>query len=263
MIAGCNISNVLVFTPWLILNLSSLIYVFPIRHFPLRKPLHKLMLCTLFGSSITVIIIYPFNDINTLIQFFSDVILGEWPIFVYMLLALTMGLTAVNFNAFLMTRFERRKAFHLVAFVLFVPPIMHAAYNKPRLLVLAMNSVTVALIGIELLRHNGAMSKGVSDWFKSFCEDRERIPDVMIVTHIYLLMGCALPVSITYILLSGSLFPSEWTLYSLSGVVFLGIGDSCVSKFPFPYFVLNFVFLFFIGCHLWKKVWQNKMEGTF
>lgn len=128
---------------------------------------------------------------------------------------------------------------------------MHSAQNKPRLLVFAMNSVTVALIGIEILRHNGAMSKGISDWFKSFCEDRERIPDVMLVTHIYLLMGCALPVTITYILLSGSVFPSEWVLYSLAGVVFLGIGDSCAAIFGRKF-----------GKTKWRELSNKTQEGS-
>ena len=128
-----------------------------------------------------------------------------------------------------MSRFETRKAFHIVAFVVFAPPIVMANNDKPRLLVFAFNCVSVLLISIEILRYANMLPKSVSDWFKSFCTDRERLPESMILSHIYLMMGCAFPVTSTYTLLSGGIFTTEWTLYSLSGVVFLGIGDTCAA----------------------------------
>lgn len=63
----------------------------------------------------------------------------------------------------------------------------------------AFNSVTVVMILVEVLRHGGALPLSTSDWFKSFCTDREKLPEVMILTHIYLLMGCAFPFTIAYI----------------------------------------------------------------
>ena len=101
--------------------------------------------------------------------------------------------------------------------------------DKPLLLVFAFNSVSVVMIGIEILRYANMLPQHVSDWFKSFCLDRERLPDAMILSHIYLLTGCAFPVTSTFTLVSGGIFPTEWTLYSLSGVVFLGVGDTCAA----------------------------------
>ena len=44
-------------------------------------------------------------------------------------------------------------------------------------------------------------------------------------------MGCAFPLTATYILLGGSVFPTEWTIWSCAGVVFLGVGDTCAAVF--------------------------------
>ena len=128
-----------------------------------------------------------------------------------------------------MERYQVRKAFHLLAFLLFVPPIITSKFERPRFIVFAFNCVSVALIYLEILRWSGGLAESTSKWFKSFCSDRERLPSTIIITHIYLLMGCAFPVCATYILVNGGIFAPEWTLWSLSGVTFLGIGDSCVS----------------------------------
>jgi len=53
--------------------------------------------------------------------------------------------------------------------------------------------------------------------------------ETMILTHIYLLMGCGFPLAASYILLSGGIFPSEWVIWSLSGVIVLGVGDSAAA----------------------------------
>jgi len=53
-------------------------------------------------------------------------------------------------------------------------------------------------------------------------------------------MGCAFPVSATFILVNGGIFAPEWTLWSLAGLVFLGIGDSCVSYLNYYFKLTNF-----------------------
>jgi len=86
-----------------------------------------------------------------------------------------------------------RKGFHLLAFVLFLPPIAYSKYDKPRLIVFAFNCVTVALILLEILRFGGHLPQSFSDWFKDKSSGRERQNDTLIATHIWLLMGCAFP----------------------------------------------------------------------
>jgi dolichol kinase len=113
---------------------------------------------------------------------------------------------------------------------LFVPPIIFAKYDKPRMTVFAFNSVSVLLILIEVVRYSeGIFSPGLSRWFKSFCNGRERMAETMILTHIYLLMGCGFPLAASYVILSGGVFPNDWVIWSLSGVIVLGVGDSSAA----------------------------------
>jgi dolichol kinase len=52
----------------------------------------------------------------------------------------------------------------------------------------------------------------------------------LVVTHIYLLIGCAMPVTLSFIIFNGGLLTPEFTVIAFSGVVFLGVGDvvACV-----------------------------------
>jgi len=69
----------------------------------------------------------------------------------------------------------------------------------------------------------------VDSYFKSFCDGRESGPNNLILTHIYLLIGCAFAPTISFVLLDGGFFSGDFLIFGLSGVVFLGIGDSLAS----------------------------------
>ena len=51
------------------------------------------------------------------------------------------------------------------------------------------------------------------------------------MTHIYLLMGCALPPTLSFIMFDGGLLTNEWTTIILSGVLFLGVGDVAAALY--------------------------------
>jgi len=122
-----------------------------------------------------------------------------------------------------------RKTFHVLAFVLFLPGIINAHFNRPRLMVFAFNCVSVALILIEALRFSQLLPHNFSMWFKRMSDGREKEPGTLIATHIYLLIGCAFPLCASFILTGGSVLTAEWTLWSCAGIVFLGIGDTCAA----------------------------------
>jgi dolichol kinase len=44
-------------------------------------------------------------------------------------------------------------------------------------------------------------------------------------------MGCAFPLCATFILIGGGVFPDNWVVWSLAGIIFLGLGDSAASIF--------------------------------
>jgi hypothetical protein len=100
----------------------------------------------------------------------------------------------------------------------------------------AFNSITVLLIYIELLRyflrdHLPILKSTKFDgFFKAFCDAREKKPDAFIMTHILLLMGCALPVTSQFITMSGGFHDRHWTIVSFTGLVFVGIGDTAVRE---------------------------------
>merc|ERR1712146_369682 len=101
------------------------------------------------------------------------------------------------------------------------------------LLVLAFNCVTVAMLILEALSFHKCMPpqlyKSMPLSLKHYSSGFERQRDTLVITHICLLMGCAFPLCASYILTGGGPLTTTWTLYSLSGVVFLGVGDSCAA----------------------------------
>jgi len=73
---------------------------------------------------------------------------------IYMALVLVIGLLILNEYSSITQTFILRKGFHFLAFVLFVPPIIFAKFDKPRMIVFAFNSVSVLLILIEVVRYS-------------------------------------------------------------------------------------------------------------
>jgi dolichol kinase len=89
--------------------------------------------------------------------------------------------------------------------------------------------VTVFLIFLESIRYFELLPEEVSKFFKFYSNGFEKRKETLIMTHIYLLAGISFPFISTFILIGGGVFPANWTLYSLSGAIFLGIGDSAAA----------------------------------
>ncbi len=83
----------------------------------------------------------------------------------------------------------------------------------------AFNAVTVWLIMIEQAR---PYLPKLQQYFAHYTDDRETD---LVVTHIYLLFGCAMPVTLSFIIFNGGLFSPEFTVIAFSGIIFLGVGD--------------------------------------
>lgn len=75
--------------------------------------------------------------------------------------------------------------------------------------------------------------------------------ETIILTHIYLLMGCGFPLTASYILLSGGVFPNEWVIWSLAGVIVLGVGDSAAAILGKWY-----------GRTKWRELSSKTQEGS-
>ena len=61
-------------------------------------------------------------------------------------------------------------------------------------MVFAFNCVTVLLLILELARYFMSddatfVKTGINQFFKNYCDEREKAPNAFIITHILLLMG--------------------------------------------------------------------------
>jgi hypothetical protein len=146
----------------------------------------------------------PFNTLEILLEFVKTVIVPDFPLIIYMFLILSLGLLFIINVASDLPNYMVRKAFHVLAFILFLPGIIGSHYSRPRLMVFAFNCVSVALIFLEALRFGGMLPQNFSRWFKEMSDGREKEPNTLIVTHIYLLMGCAFPLCAAFIVTGGS-----------------------------------------------------------
>jgi len=146
--------------------------------------------------------------------------------FIYMALALGIALPWLYHNTHKYSKCTHRKLFHILAFCLFTPLLTQVHANRAvyRFTVFAFNAVSVLLIMIEQARVE-FKHPAVDHFFKHFSDEREITADGYIVTHLYLLMGCAMPLTMSFILFDGGLLNSEFMTISFCGVAFLGVGD--------------------------------------
>ncbi|KAJ2711263.1 dolichol kinase [Coemansia spiralis] len=108
----------------------------------------------------------------------------------------------------------KRKAFHVLAVLLFAPA--HAA--APLLLHVALTAALAAFVVVEAARAQGSgrCAAAVDRFLRRFTDARDAGP--VVTAHFYLLLGCALPVW-----LGGS-----WAA-CLAGVLTLGVADTAAS----------------------------------
>ncbi|KAJ3066867.1 hypothetical protein HDU98_009888 [Podochytrium sp. JEL0797] len=125
------------------------------------------------------------------------------------------GLTYLNF---------KRKYFHVLAIVMFVPGYL--VDNK--IMRLSFSVALSALILIEYIRVFTVWPFGhnISVFLRNFLDNKDR--GVFILSHFYLLLGCALTVYIDAMVEDGG-------RAGLYGVVALGVADACASVVGYRY----------------------------
>ncbi|XP_076356561.1 dolichol kinase-like isoform X3 [Tachypleus tridentatus] len=114
-----------------------------------------------------------------------------------------------------------RKVFHIMVIVVYVPGLL----MEGELLYLASGVVFALFILIETIRFFKIppVGEAVQTAFSVFLDEKDSGP--LILTHIYLLVGCSLPLWICPVpLKTGKIPPPVW-----SGVLALGFGDTAAS----------------------------------
>ena len=117
-----------------------------------------------------------------------------------------------------------RKSYHILALLLFGP----GQVLQPEMLRLAYAAAFALLCTLELVR--GARLRRLSDLLQRFVDEHkdDRDGGVVVLTHIYLLLGCAIP----SFLCPHSVAEREGhfgILLPLSGVLIVGVGDTAAS----------------------------------
>jgi dolichol kinase len=136
-----------------------------------------------------------------------------------------------------------RKWFHLLAVLLFAP----ITCQFPQLMSLSYAIATCILIVLETIRIDMPL---VHSLYDAFVDDRKDDSDHIIVSHIFLIIGCAAPLWISEIISNESSLSSSLLLKEF-GVICVGIGDA-----------MGAVIGKSVGIHKWGRN-QRTLEGSF
>lgn len=129
-----------------------------------------------------------------------------------------------------------RKAFHVAACVMFIPPILLGG-DAQAMLALAFTVALQALVLAELIRalhlQPALLSNTLHRYMTGYTDTRDA--GVLVRTHIYLLLGCALPVVVDVVAgypspsLSSGAAAGTALLAPLSGILAVGVGDAVAA----------------------------------
>eukprot|EP01133_Synstelium_polycarpum_P006244 gene6244-7236_t len=126
-----------------------------------------------------------------------------------------------------------RKYFHLLAIAMFLPAIIF----QPALLVLSFGVAIAALLLIELLKYGKVPPLGpaLSLYMDAFLDARDA--GIVTLTHIYLLLGCSMPVVLTFIYNTQhqTIINTLHPLSPYAGLLTIGVGDSAASYIGVKY----------------------------
>jgi dolichol kinase len=146
-----------------------------------------------------------------------------------------------------------RKLFHFLSLMLFIPPLFYLEQSDVRMqmMTFAFNCVTVLLMLVEYVRCQMPRESRLNTYFNEYCDEREEAESTLILSHIYLLVGCAMAPTITFILVNGGFVPQDFAVMSLCGIVFLGLGDSTAALYGKAF-----------GASKWRSTHLKSQEGS-
>ena len=127
----------------------------------------------------------------------------------------------------------RRKVFHFMMVAMFLPTI----YVDPAYAALALSLVLAIFLLLDLLRASQLppLSKPIAAFLTPYVDGRD-LRGPVVISHIFLLIGCAIPLWLSlaalprsgYAALAGWEVPAR-DVSMVSGVVCVGLGDSAAS----------------------------------
>lgn len=116
-----------------------------------------IVISAISGFLVMLLCLGKFGTIKLLFMTVFEVMKNEFVLFIYLFLILACGLVVISHLERFYENFKVRKMFHALAFILFVPPIINAHIEPPKLMVLAFNCISVAMIILEILRYQNCL----------------------------------------------------------------------------------------------------------
>lgn len=164
----------------------------------------------------------------------------------YWLLVTAVGTCCISVVRARLPLIVVRKLYHALATLLFVPGIL----IDPKLMRLSFAIAIALFLALEYIRMSGAppLAEPLSAYLRLYTDSRDAGP--LITTHIYLLLGCALPLLATPGADAWDLRLPHEVLPPLAGVLALGVGDSVAS---------------YVGTRVGRTCWRGTsktVEGT-
>ncbi|KAJ0117198.1 cytidylyltransferase [Diaporthe amygdali] len=149
----------------------------------------------------------------------------------------------------------RRKVFHFMMVAMFLPAI----FVDPAWCALALAIVLAIFLLLDLLRASQLppLSKPITNFLHPYTDGRDHCGPV-VISHIFLLIGCAIPLwlSLASLARGGSGYQKGWEvptrdLSMVAGVVCVGLGDAAASLIGRRY-----------GHHKWLWKGGKSLEGS-
>ncbi|KAI0552566.1 hypothetical protein F4679DRAFT_534585 [Xylaria curta] len=173
----------------------------------------------------------------------------------YCLLVIAVGLVVVFRLSPVCEVDTRRKVFHFMMVAMFLP----ATYIDPCFVALALSIVLSAFLLLDLLRASQLppLSKPLALFLAPYVDGRD-LRGPVVISHIFLLIGCAIPLwlSLGSLPRTGSGHLQGWSVPTreiamVSGVVCVGLGDAAASLIGRRY-----------GHHKWLWGGGKSLEGS-
>lgn len=151
----------------------------------------------------------------------------------YFVAVLVMGLAVVFKLSPIYEVDTRRKVFHFMMVAMFLP----ATYVDPTYAALALSLILAIFLLLDLLRASQLppLSKPIAAFLTPYVDGRD-LRGPVVISHIFLLIGCAIPLwlSLGSLPRTGSGYLEGWEIPNrevsmVAGVVCVGLGDAAAS----------------------------------
>lgn len=151
----------------------------------------------------------------------------------YFAIVIAVGLTVVFRLSPIYEVDTRRKVFHFMMVAMFLP----ATYVDPTFVALALSIVLAVFLLLDLLRASQLppLSKPLASFLAPYVDGRD-LRGPVVISHIFLLIGCAIPLwlSLGSLPRTGTGYLEGWGVPTreasmVSGVICVGLGDAAAS----------------------------------